>query len=155
MDNLSRGTGEEVSCFPCPSSIHSMHPAPQQWSKTEQCFCTGGQAGTPGPRREAGEGEGYMTQGGFLAWRSISSPRCCNLCFRLETPGSRCWPPHKMQTAKESRSGGAVKEEIFVLIQLYYLPELVIFGSMSLHTQQWHAQWHFEPSLGLLRMIAR
>lgn len=103
--------------------------------------------GTLGPRREAGED--YMIPGGFLAWReSVSSPRFCNLCFRLETPGSRCWPPCKMRIAKDSRPGEAVKEDIFVLMQLYYLPELatLVFGSISLHTQHWHAQWHFEPS---------
>lgn len=32
--------------------------------------------------------------------KSASRPRCCHHCFRLETSGSRCWPPCKMRTLR-------------------------------------------------------
>lgn len=91
----------------------------------------------------------------FWHGKVFGSPRCCNLCFRMETPASRCWPSHKTRTAKESGSGRVIKEEIFVLMEFWYLPELVMLmlGSISPHTQHCHAQRHFEPSLGLWCMI--
>lgn len=42
-----------------------------------------------------------------------------------------------MRTAKESGSGGVMKEEIFVLMEFCYLPELVtlMLGCISPHSQ--------------------
>lgn len=156
-DNLSSRTREEVNCLHiAPSPIAGM------------LLCSNGTRHSTVSAQKVRQGRqvpGQKLVKVSSVWfkedswhgKVFGSPRCCNLCFRMESPGSRCWPSHKTRTAKESGSGGLMKEEIFVLKEFCYLPDLVtlMLGSISPHTQHCHAQWHFEPSLGLWCMIAR
>jgi len=153
-DNLSKGSGEEANYSPCHSSIHSTQPALQQRSQSNAAA----QKGRPDPQ-VTGEKPVKVRTTQYkedFGHREVSAAQDAAI-LASGWRQSRCWPPRKMRRAKETRSGGAVKEEIFVLMQLYYLPKLatLIFGSISLHTQHWHAQRHFEPSLGLPCMIPR
>lgn len=67
-----------------------------------------------------------MIQGGkVLEWKSIWQPKMLQPLLQDGDPGQQMLALHKTRTAKESRSGGVMKEEIFVLMEFCYLQDLV------------------------------